>query len=67
MPDSLYILDVFSLVFQVFHAIQEEMSCPSGRPTNAVFGFTRDIIRLLREQQPTYLLAAMDSGGPCAP
>ena len=40
MDDLLYIIDTFSLMFQVFHAIAE-MTGPSGQPTNAVFGFTR--------------------------
>ena len=42
MPETLFIVDVYSLVFQVFHAIPE-MTGPSGQPTNAVFGFTRDL------------------------
>jgi DNA polymerase-1 len=63
MPETLYIIDVFSLLFQVFHAIPE-MSSPSGQPTNAVFGFTRDILNILKQKQPTHLICAMDSKGP---
>ncbi|MBI5758051.1 MAG: DNA polymerase I [Planctomycetales bacterium] len=63
MPDTLYIIDVFSLLFQVFHAIPE-MSSPSGQPTNAVFGMTRDILNILKQKQPSHLICAMDSKGP---
>lgn len=64
MPETLYILDTFSLIFQVFHAIGSEMTSPSGQPTNAVYGVTRDLRNLLVDRQPTYWLAAMDSSGP---
>lgn len=63
MSDCLYIVDTLSLVFQVYHAIPE-MTSPTGEPTNAVFGFTRDLQKLLREKQPTHLICAMDSAGP---
>lgn len=64
MPETLYILDTFSLIFQVFHAIGSEMTSPTGQPTNAVYGVTRDLRNLLVERKPDYWLAAMDSPGP---
>src|SRR5262245_50506160 len=63
MPELLYLIDVYSLVFQVFHAIPE-MTSPRGLPTNAVLGFTRDILNILRQKQPTHLLCASDAAGP---
>src|SRR5687768_7529420 len=64
MSETLYILDTFGLIFQVFHAIGSEMTSPTGLPTNAVYGVTRDLRNLLADRQPTYWLAAMDSSGP---
>ncbi|MEX1096886.1 MAG: DNA polymerase I [Planctomycetales bacterium] len=63
MNDVLYIVDVFSLVFQVYHAIPP-MTGPSGQPTNAIFGFTRDLKYLIEQKRPTHLVCAMDSPGP---
>ena len=63
MPELLYLIDVYSLVFQVFHAIPE-MTGPHGLPTNAVFGFTRDILNILRQKKPTHLICATDPSGP---
>jgi len=63
MPEQVYILDVFSLVFQVFYGIPP-MTGPQGQPTNAVYGFTRDLISLLRDRRPHWLFCAMDSPGP---
>ncbi|MBS0261503.1 MAG: DNA polymerase I [Planctomycetes bacterium] len=63
MPETLYLIDVFSLVFQVFHAIPE-MTSPRGMPTNAVYGFTRDILNILQQRRPTHLICATDPSGP---
>ncbi len=63
MPKTIYIIDTFSLFFQVFHAIPS-MTGPAGQPTNAVFGFTRDLLQILKQKKPDYLLCAMDSEGP---
>jgi DNA polymerase I len=62
MSKTLYAIDVFSLVFQVFHAIPP-MTGTSGQPTNAVFGFTRDLLTILRLRKPDYLICAMDLPG----
>jgi DNA polymerase-1 len=63
MNKLLYIVDTLSLVFQVYHAVAE-MTGPRGQPTNAVFGFTRDLINLRRDKQPTHFICALDSRGP---
>lgn len=64
MPDMLYLVDTFSLIFQVYHAIRQPMQGVRGQPTNAVFGFTGDIQHLLKEKKPTHIICAMDSEGP---
>jgi DNA polymerase-1 len=58
-----YLIDAHSLIFQVFHAIPE-MSSPSGLPTNAVFGFARDLLTLRTEKKPDYLVCVFDPSGP---
>jgi DNA polymerase-1 len=62
-PQTLYLVDAHALIFQSFHAIGK-MSSPSGLPTNALFGFTRDLLYLDLERQPDYLLCAFDAEGP---
>ncbi len=63
MKETLYIIDTFSLVFQVFHAVPA-MTGPAGQPTNAIFGITRDILNIIKTHSPDYLIFAMDSSGP---
>src|SRR5262245_33851407 len=61
-PETLYLVDAHSLIFQVFHAIRG-MTSPGGKPTNAVFGFTRDLL-FLRSLRPDYLVCAFDRSEP---
>ncbi len=61
--ESLYLVDAHSLIFQVFHAVAE-MTSPAGLPTNALFGFTRDLLYLRSERKPAYLVVAFDIGEP---
>jgi DNA polymerase-1 len=59
----MYLIDAHSLIFQVFHAIPA-MTSPKGLPTNALFGFTRDVLFLRTEKKPDYLIAVFDVAGP---
>ena len=64
---TLYILDAYSLIYRVFHAIPT-MTGPAGRPTNAVFGIFRDLLNILRVRKPDYLAVAFEGrGGQAAP
>jgi DNA polymerase-1 len=63
MNELVYVIDTFSLMFQVFHAIAE-MTGPSGQPTNAVFGFTRDLQLIRTQKKATHVICAVDSSGP---
>lgn len=59
----MFVIDAHSLIFQVFHAIRDRMTSPKGLPTNALFGFTRDLLHL-RQRKPDYLLCAFDRAEP---
>ncbi|HEY7426956.1 MAG TPA: DNA polymerase I, partial [Gemmataceae bacterium] len=59
---TLYLIDGHALIFQVFHAIRG-MTSPSGLPTNALFGFARDLL-FLRGLRPDYLICAFDRAEP---
>ena len=59
---TVYVVDAFSLIFQVFHAIPE-MTSPRGEPVNAVFGFTKDLLKLIEDRRPDALICAFDSPG----
>ncbi|MGI8906863.1 MAG: DNA polymerase I [Candidatus Sumerlaeaceae bacterium] len=59
----LYVIDGHSQVFKAYHAIQR-LSTSSGIPTNAVFGFTQILHKLLKTHRPQHMAVVFDSGGP---
>ena len=61
-PEIMYLIDSMSLIFQVFHAIPN-MTSPTGVPTNAIYGFTRDLM-FLRDKKPDYIVCGWDRPEP---
>ena len=55
----LTLIDASGFVFRAYHAIQS-LSTSRGVPTNAVYGFTRMLLKTLRELQPTHLALCFD-------
>lgn len=59
---TVYVVDAFALMFQVFHALPE-MTSPQGRPVGCVFGFLRDLLHLIEDRKPDHLFVAFDMPG----
>jgi DNA polymerase I len=59
----LYLVDGTSNLFRAFYAIRG-LSTSRGLPTNAVYGFTAMLRKLIREHEPDYLGVAFDLSGP---
>jgi DNA polymerase-1 len=59
--DKLVIIDGNSIANRAFYALPL-LSSSSGLHTNAVFGFTTMLLRLIEEEQPTHFLVAFDAG-----
>ncbi len=62
MP-TLYLIDGNSYIYRAFYAIRG-LSASDGTPTNALFGFTNMILKILREKAPDYFAIVFDSPGP---
>lgn len=60
---SLYLIDGHSYLYRAFHAVPY-LSNSKGLPTNAIYGFTHMLSKLIREKQPDYLAVAFDSEKP---
>ncbi|QGQ97579.1 DNA polymerase I [Paenibacillus psychroresistens] len=58
---KLILIDGNSIAFRAFFALPL-LSNSSGLHTNAVFGFTTMLLRLMDEQKPTHFLVAFDAG-----
>src|ERR1700675_2639252 len=61
-PPVLYLIDASSYVYRAFHALPP-LTSPNGSPTNAVYGFTTMLLKLLREIKPEYLGIVFDAPG----
>ena len=62
-PEPLYLVDGHSLIYRAFYAFPD-LSRSDGFPTNAIFIVTRMLLRLLREERPSYLAFFLDGKGP---
>ncbi len=61
MRRELVIIDGFNLIFRVFYAVPG-MHTKDGKPANALFGYTRALMKLL-QSDAAYIVIAFDSGG----
>src|SRR6185503_7575597 len=59
----LYIVDGMSQLYRAYYAIRG-LSTSTGIPTNAIYGFTMMLRRLINEEKPDYLGVAFDTTGP---
>ena len=56
---SLYLVDGSTLIFRAYFAIRH-LSNSKGLPTNAVYGFTSMLRKLIRDHAPDYLVVVFD-------
>ena len=59
MP-TLALIDGNSIAYRAFYALPDDLATKSGQVTNSVFGFTRMLIRLLKDHDPDGVAVAWD-------
>lgn len=59
----LLLIDGMSSAYRAFYAIRG-LTTSRGQPTNAVFGFIKMLLKIIKEYDPQYLAIAADSRGP---
>ncbi len=57
---DLYLIDGNSYVYRAFYAIKS-LTNSKGFPTNAIYGFTNMLLKIIREKQPDGLVVSFDS------
>ncbi len=60
---NLYLIDGNSYVYRAFYAIKN-LSASNGMPTNAIFGFTNMLLKIIREKKPDGLVVLFDTPAP---
>lgn len=58
------LLDGHSLAFRAFFALPDTLVTSSGQVTNAVYGFTAMLIKLLADERPRGVVVCFDKGMP---
>jgi 5'-3' exonuclease len=61
--ETIYLLDGSSYIHRAYHAIRNLQNA-KGFPTNAIFGFTKMILKLLSDKKPDRLAIVFDAKGP---
>ncbi|MBM3693392.1 MAG: DNA polymerase I [Actinobacteria bacterium] len=63
MP-KLLLLDGHSLAYRAFYALPPDLSTRDGTVTNAVFGFTSMLVKVLADEAPDEIAVVFDPQGP---
>jgi DNA polymerase-1 len=60
---TIYLIDGTAYIYRAYHAIRG-LSNSKGLPTNAIFGFTRMLLKLIEDCNPKYTGMFFDAKGP---
>ncbi len=61
--ERVYLIDGSSYIYRAYFAIRH-LSNSKGEATNAIYGFTKMLLTLLREEQPDRVAVIFDAKGP---
>ncbi|GAB4417172.1 MAG: DNA polymerase I [Anaerolineales bacterium] len=67
MPPTLYLIDGHALAYRMYFALtaggsNQRWQTSAGEPTAGIYGFARELLRILEQDQPEYLAVAFDVG-----
>ncbi|MBI3153311.1 MAG: DNA polymerase I [Chloroflexi bacterium] len=68
MPPTLYLIDGHALAYRMYFALtaggggSSRWQTSKGEPTAGVYGFARELVRVLESEKPEYLAVAFDVG-----
>ncbi len=67
MPPTLYLIDGHALAYRMYFALTAGASSQrwqnsKGEPTAGVYGFARELVRILEQEKPEYFAVAFDVG-----
>jgi DNA polymerase-1 len=59
-----YLIDGYSLLYRAFYALPQSIATSSGLPTNALYGFTSMVLKLLDSEEEVGIAVVWDGGMP---
>jgi len=60
VKQPVYVIDAMNYIFRAYHALPDNITSPDGMLTNAVLGYTRTLLRIIKERKPEYMAAAFE-------
>jgi DNA polymerase-1 len=60
----IYLIDGYSLLYRAFYALPQSIATTSGLPTNALYGFTSMVLKLLDSEEEVGIGVVWDAGKP---
>ncbi len=60
MKKPVYIIDSMNYIFRAYHGLPHDIVSPSGLLTNAVLGYLRTLLRIIKERKPEYIAAVFE-------
>ncbi len=64
MKKKIILIDGNSLVYRAYFALPTTLATSTGQVTNAVYGFTSMLMKLLKDEQPDIVITAFDRAAP---
>ena len=67
MPPTLYLIDGHALAYRMYFALtaggsSTRWQTSKGEPTAGIYGFARELIRIIEQEKPEYIAVAFDVG-----
>jgi 5'-3' exonuclease len=59
-PSPVFLIDAMNYIFRAYYGMPATITAPSGMKTNAVLGYLRTLLRIIREENPPYMAAAFE-------
>jgi DNA polymerase I len=59
--ETLYLLDGSSYIYRAYFAIRH-LTSPKGFPTNALYGFTQMLLKVMKDHAPAHVAVIFDAG-----
>jgi len=60
MKKPVYVVDALNYIFRAYHGLPANITSPKGMLTNAVLGYLRTLLRIIKERKPEYMAAAFE-------
>ena len=60
---TLLLIDGLSLAYRAFYALPADLATPEGTVTNAVYGFTSMLVKVLGDEHPDGIAVVFDAPG----